>query len=61
MTRRWEVSTSADVPPALFLSDKFYSFLKIISKVIANDFMILDNQVLCEATAIFRVLSSLRG
>jgi hypothetical protein len=55
------VRTSACAIQALFWSDKFYSFLKIISKVIANDIMILDNQALYEATAIFRALSSLLG
>jgi hypothetical protein len=45
------------VIPALFLSDKFYSFLKIISKVIAYDIMILNNQAICEAIAISHVIS----
>lgn len=57
MTKRSVVRTASYVIPALFLSDKFYSFLKIISKVIAYDIMILNNQAICEAIAISHVIS----
>jgi hypothetical protein len=55
------VRTASYLIPVLFLSDKFYSFLKIISKVIANDIMILNNQAICEAIAISHVISFSQG